>query len=110
MAELNGETPVDGSYNKHLQDVLGEDDDSDDSQSNAHESVRVDPCIPFGTMTDHVPSPHSVKPNPTRELLSPLALVTILAKTTSGPSGPSISPVTIVVQSPQPARQPQAPL
>lgn len=48
MAELNGETPVDGSYNNHLKEVLREDDDSDDSQSNAHESVSVDPWVLLG--------------------------------------------------------------
>ena len=97
MAELNGETPVEGRYIKHLEDVLGEDDDSDDGRSNTHESVRVAHYRLFVTITD-IPSPHGVKRSPTPESLSPLALITILARSTSSPS---ISRVKIAIRSPQ---------
>lgn len=44
MAELNGETPVEGQYGKHFRNQLRESDDdsdSDDSVSNAYEDVRT---------------------------------------------------------------------
>ena len=107
MAILNGDTPVDGSYREHFKDLLGEDDegyDSDDSCSNAHENVRKDARILFGTSADHVPSPRSVKLSPTREFLSPLVPGTIL---TMRISKLSTSPAMVRVQSPRPARQPQ---
>ena len=47
MAMLNGETPVEGSYLSHVISQLDEDDgwDSDDSTSNAYESVGKDTLI-----------------------------------------------------------------
>ena len=44
---LNGEAPVEGSYLSHVISQLDEDDgwDSDDSASNAHESVGEDILI-----------------------------------------------------------------
>lgn len=79
MAELNGETPIEGSYQKHFINQLGEDDeyDSDESVSNVYESVREHARDLFKTTADHVPSPRSVRLSPTWEFLFPLVLVTI---------------------------------
>lgn len=46
MTDLNGESPVEGSYSKHLQARLQESDDDDsDTMSNAHEDVRKDAVV-----------------------------------------------------------------
>ena len=61
MAELNGETPVEDSYRKHLIDVLRDDDsddDDDDTVSNVHESVSDAACFYVVAPANSVFSPH----------------------------------------------------
>ena len=55
MAELNGAHPVEGTYRQHLIDQLRDsedEDENDESVSNAYESVREDAWDLLGTTAD----------------------------------------------------------
>lgn len=77
---LNGATPVDKGYDRHMRDMLRDSDDdydSDDSVSNAYESVRNNAWVSSGITANHASSPPLVRLNPPREFVSPLILATI---------------------------------
>ena len=105
---LNGETPVEGKYRHNVIEKLGEEDDgsdSDDSVSNAYESVRTDGRVSFGTTANHVLSPRSVILSPTLGSLSLLVLMIPIMRI----SVLSTCPIVERTQSPLPATQLRAP-
>ena len=105
---LNGETPVEGRYYENFKEKLAEDDDesdSDDSVSNAYESVRTDAQVSFGTTANNFLSLRSVILSPTLGSLSFLVLMIPIMRI----SVLSTCPIVERIQSPLPATQLRAP-